>query len=175
MLDLNKFVPSYQTVDYKKPVLVFGAGSFGQTIAKILQSQGYKFQGYVTSSTWFEGHSHTDCQIILGVFNRNRPYTELVDEIKRHGFQKIIMPWDIYNQFHYELKWKYWLSQPNIIVDNQDQIETLYHQLTDQHSKNLLLDICKFRLGSMIEYSAYQDSSNQYFNELTLKYLYYQS
>lgn len=159
---------NYKFLNPKQPVFVFGSGSFGQRAADILRTSGYKFKGYVTSDTWFDNRPNSDTQIVIGIFNRDTPLKKIYDEAVNKGFENIFMPWDFYNQFYYEMGWRYWLSKDNLIEQNLQLINQAAKLFHDPASIECFYNIINFRLGNLIEYSYFTDNLPQYFNNLTL-------
>ena len=111
---------------------------------------------------------HYEAQLVIGIFNRGMPLDELEELASAAGFAEPFMPWHIYAQIGTHLGWRFWLSAPNIILDNLPAIENAYRQLSDETSRQCLLDICAFRLGQRRAYASFRHLEPQYFNNLTL-------
>jgi len=164
-----------------KPIYIFGAGSFGMSVAKILLKDGFNLLGFIESNprsseaiglpvySWEEiaGDGST-AQLLIGIYNRDMPFDGLRDIALSFGFKNIFMPWDIYSEFGADLGWRYWLSDKATLLQNLDGIERAFQLLADEESKKTLLDICRFRMGLKNEYASFRHSENQYFNELTV-------
>lgn len=166
------------------PVWIFGAGNFGCDVCKTLLRNGFDVHGFLDSNpksetilglpvlTWNQLKTHQfTSQLVIGIFNRGIPLDEL--EILAHsaGFTNVFMPWHVYTQFGQELGWRFWLSPPETILDNQSLLEEVYQSLADDESRQCLLEICAFRLGQHTAYAKFNHTEQQYFNSLTLKAL----
>lgn len=158
----------YKFLSPKYPVFVFGAGGFGQKVADVLRSSGYKFAGYVTSDTWFNNLHNQQVQIVIGIFNRDVPLNKVYNEAIKKGFKNIFMPWDFYNQFHYEMGWRYWLARDTVVAKNLGSINQVVDLFADVTSVECFYNIINFRSGHLLEYSSFTHNLPQYFNDLTL-------
>lgn len=172
--------PSHWLVQ-SRPVVIFGAGQFGRDVCTVLRAQGFEVVGFIESKSRFEPvlglpvltwdqlkPEDINNQLVIGVYNRAMP----LDELERIGraarFDDIFMPWDIFSQFEGALGWRYWLSTPGLILANIDLLERAYDSLSDVGSRECMLNICRFRLGSNTSYGSFRHIDNQYFNELTV-------
>lgn len=167
-------------VEPAKPIWIYGAGRFGQDLARVIQSGGFTVGGFVETNpklakvaelpvrslAAFGSETHEQ-QLALGIFNRDVPMDQLVQATQRVGYSSPLMPWELYAQFGAQLGWRFWLSGPKRIGDNLDRIEAVYSRLADEESKQTLLRICAFRLGQDIDYAGFRHTENQYFNDLT--------
>ena len=164
-----------------KPVWIFGAGSFGRDVCLVLSAQGFDVRGFIETTprknevlgrpvlSWSDTRQdHRAAQLVIGIFNRGMPLDELEGLANTAGFADLFMPWDIYGQIGAHLGWRFWLSAPNVILDNLPAIERAYLQLSDETSRQCLLDICAFRLGQRRSYASFRHAEPQYFNDLTL-------
>lgn len=164
-----------------RSVWIFGAGKFGRDVCDILTSKGFYVAGFIESKprtdkvlgfsvvTWDQLNAEQrQAQLVIGIFNRSMPLDELASSAKLAKFEDIFMPWDIYSQFGTALGWRYWLSAPDLILNNLDALERTYQSLSDVESRQCLLDICRFRLGFKPSYGSFRHDVKQYFNELTL-------
>lgn len=169
----------YKTLSKDYPVWIFGAGYFAKSLAKILIDKGYNLQGFVVSNqssileifdkpvtTWKHGIKG---QVVMGIYNQNYSYQKLLLEIQDNCDADIFMPWEIYDQFHQELGWRYWLTTKNYYNTNINYIEKVYNLLADKESKDCLINTCLFRIGLNNEYAEYQSQESHYFNQLTLE------
>jgi len=164
-----------------KPIYIFGSGGFGKSVFKALRANTFEVAGFIETNpknaqveglpvySWGdlskELHS---AQLIMGIFNRDVSFDSLMNIAGTAGYKDIIMPWDVYSQFSDELGWRYWLSRKEVILNATDQIKKTFELLSDEESKQTLLNICKFRLGLNNEYASFRHLENQYFNPITL-------
>lgn len=164
-----------------KPIYIFGAGSFGVSVAKILHKYGFNLLGFIESNprtsevvglpvlSWEQVSGESSAaQLLIGIYNRDMPFDGLWGIAESFGFSNIFMPWDIYDELGVDLGWRYWLSDKTTILQSLDSIERTFQLLADEESKKTLLDICRFRLGLKNEYASFKHPEDQYFNELTV-------
>jgi FkbM family methyltransferase len=164
-----------------RPIWIFGSGQFGRSLCRVLKQEGFRVEGFIDSNpknekvfdlpvlTWQElKPDQLEAQLAVGIFNREMPLDELESIARSAGFKDVLMPWDLYAQFSHRLGWRFWLSEPSVILDNLFAIEHAYRNLADEISRQCLLDICAFRLGRHNAYAGFRHSDPQYFNDLTL-------
>jgi hypothetical protein len=167
-----------------EPVWVFGTGSFGRTLARALATSGFDVKGFVQTRPdslivddlpvrgWSE-LSKRDCQmtLLVGIFNREAPFDELVGLAKGAGFEKILLPWDFYGSLSIELGWRYWLADAGFLKSHEHDLSRTYHRLADDESRSCLQRLVHFRTGLDLDYSSFRHKDSQYFNGITLSYL----
>lgn len=171
-------------LDPQRPVWIFGAGQFGRDVCTALREAGFDVAGFIETTprermvlglpvvSWAELEpEHVKAQLAVGIFNRGMPLDELANLASAAGFTEIRMPWDIYAQFGKHLGWRFWLSGPEVILDNLAAIERTFLSLADDESRKCLLQICAFRLGRNLGYASFSHDEPQYFNALTLESL----
>ncbi|CAM5789220.1 hypothetical protein CCAE64S_02341 [Castellaniella caeni] len=168
-------------LDEKRPIWIFGAGRFGRSLAQVLLACGFFVEGFVETNPqpvdvlglpvigWHDvAKSSATAQLVIGIFNRSAPYSDLVALARRAGFVAPLMPWELYDQFGSQLGWRFWLGSRNLLVDNLDRLESIAARLGDDESQEILQRICAFRLGLDLNFSIFRSSEPQYFNGLTL-------
>jgi FkbM family methyltransferase len=157
-----------KTLHRYEPVVILGTGSFAQDLEVILLNHGFFVERKITTDD-LPTLTNKNIQLVVGIFNRITPYSMLIDKAKLNGFQNIFLPWEYYSRFITDLGWRYWLSDPELIFNNINNINKVYNMLSDDHSKNLLQSICEFRTGNDNNYSHFIDQEPQYFNSITLQ------
>lgn len=163
------------------PVWIFGAGQFGLDLCSVLRNRGYEVAGFIETKpkqkaiegypvlNWSElDASQRLMQLAIGIFNRETPMDKLQSLAHDAGFNEVLMPWHLYEQFGDDLGWRYWLGSSKLILNALQRIESVYQNLSDDLSKQCMLDILSFRLGENVPYASFRHDDNQYFNELTL-------
>lgn len=168
-------------LDDGESVWIFGAGKFGRLVANVCLAQGIKVNGFIQTSptssnllgvpiiTWNDlSKRDRIIPLIIGIFNRDSPLDELVTIAKNSGFERIILPWDIAEQFGSKLGWNYWLAGSNFLRSYSKDLNWLYERLQDDASRNCLERVVNFRLGLDLNYASFRHKSKQYFNELTI-------
>lgn len=171
-------------LDLRRPVWIFGAGSFGQSLCQAMTSSGVEVEGFVETKPKSNSVSNkpvldwqtlasnfSDAQIALGIFNRSAPFNVLIKIANDAGFSNLLMPWDVYDTFGEQLGWRFWLSKRQELVSWLDKIEQVTSKLADQESRDTLYRITAFRLGLDNDFSSIKSKDNQYFNEITLRSL----
>ena len=168
-------------IDASQPVWIFGAGSFGGALARVLQAQGITVAGFVETSpqkTEALGLPVVDwptlaskaphAQLALGILNHRTPYSQLIAIATQAGFAPPLMTWEIYDQFGPALGWRFWLGDRGTLARHLDRLAQVAEQLADEESQQTLLRLCAFRLGLDLDFSHFQTSEPHYFNALTL-------
>jgi len=169
-------------ISKEKPIFIFGAGEFGKSVAKALKVNNFAVAGFIETNprqeiidglpvlSWGDLTSQKCLgQLLIGIYNRDTPFDELMNFAKTSGFEDVLMPWDVYAALSKELGWRYWLSRKEVILNAVDQIKNTFDLLSDEESKHTLLSICTFRLGLNDSYASFKHEDEQYFNSLTLK------
>jgi FkbM family methyltransferase len=172
--------PHLKEINSSKKLVIFGLGDFAKACEKALKKKGYSVHGFLVSTKTIDTYNGTnvfaldefigvDTQVIVGVFNREHPYTTISEAVESSGCVDILFPWDIYSTLRDDLGWQYWLSEPEFLYKNLDKIKKVYNVLGDDLSRSTLLNTVKFRMGLNLDYSLFRSDDEQYFNELTLE------
>ncbi|WP_342618977.1 FkbM family methyltransferase [Rhodoferax sp. GW822-FHT02A01] len=164
-----------------KPVWIFGTGQFGRDLCGALQKTGHPVAGFVETKPsaaqvlglpvlgWQQwSPAHTAEPLCVGIFNRGMPLDQLEALARQSGAQDVYLPWDLYHSLKQQLDWRFWLSEPERILDQTDAIAAALDCMDDEVSQRCMLDIAAFRLGLKTAYGSFQHDENQYFNPLTL-------
>lgn len=164
-----------------KPVWIFGTGQFGRDLCKALLQTGHSVAGFVETKPsapevmglpvrdWQQWSSaHTSAPLCVGIFNRGMPLDQLEALARQWGAQDIFLPWDLYRMLQLQLGWRFWLSEPQRILDQASSFAAALDCMEDEISRRCMLDIAAFRLGLNTGYGSFQHTENQYFNPLTL-------
>lgn len=169
----------YKILSNDIPILIFGTGKFAQDLLKILLEKKFKVTGFLQTEPSAERvlnipvykvsevEDISRYQVLIGIFNRDTPFGAIADQLP--DSVDPFFPWEIYTQFEQDLGWRYWLSNPDAILNNRSKITEIYNILPDGRSRFCLEHICKFRLGNDLIYGNYKDIDEQYFNEITLR------
>lgn len=170
-----------------RPVLLYGAGSFGRQVAASLAAMGYTVSGFIDRSpgvaecmglpihSWEVVASSgllVEAQVLCTVFNRLHAYQALYETAMAHGCSNLLMPWHYYPMMADSLGWQYWLAEEPLRVGSEAvsdaRVSRLTAMLADDESKMILSRTLEFRSGKDLGYSTYLSSDPQYFNQLTL-------
>lgn len=167
-----------------KSAWIFGTGLFGRDLRDALQKIGYPVAGFVESSpsvyevmglpvlslpqwSW----AHAAAPLCIGVFNRGMPLDQLEALVRQSGAEDVFLPWDLYRSLKPQLGWRFWLSEPERILDQTNALASALNCMDDAASQRCMLDIAAFRLGLRTIYGSFTHSEKQYFNSLSLSKL----
>ena len=166
-----------------KPVWIFGVGQFGRDLCCALRQLGHPVAGFLETKPavsevmglpvlnwprWAERHSAAP--LCVGIFNRGMPLDQLEALARQAGARDIYQPWDLYRMVRREMGWRFWLSEPQQILNQSAVIAAALSGMADTVSQRCMLDIAAFRLGLQTTYGSFQHAERQYFNPLTLSY-----
>lgn len=162
-------------------VWIFGAGQFGRDLCGALQRAGHTVAGFVETKpnatqimglpliNWQQwSPANRAAPLCIGIFNRGMPLDALENLAREAGASNVFLPWDLYRALQQYLGWRFWLSEPERLLNQVNSIANALDCLSDDTSKRCLLDIAAFRLGLQTSYGSFQHPENQYFNPLTL-------
>jgi FkbM family methyltransferase len=164
-----------------EPVWVFGTGSFGRAVARACEAHGIPVAGFVqTQPTQAIVDGHPVCAwgerrpsdslmpLLVGIFNRDTPLDGLVNLAREAGCRRIVLPWQLHEQFAQDLGWRYWLGAPEFLRSHAADLSRLHERLADDTSRKCLQRLVRFRMGLDLDYSCFTHPEPQYFNGLTL-------
>lgn len=170
-----------KTFSCGQAIWIFGAGQFGRDLCGALQRAGHTVAGFVETKpavaqvlglpliNWQQwSPAHCAAPLCIGIFNRGMPLDVLEALAHTVGASEVFMPWDFFHAFQEDLGWRYWLSEPERILNHTEAIVRALDCLSDDTSKRCLLDIVAFRLGLNTAYGSFRHSEKQYFNDITL-------
>jgi FkbM family methyltransferase len=164
-----------------KPTWIFGTGQFGRDLCDALQKIGHPVAGFVETKPlavevmglpvmdWAQwAGAHGAAPLCVGVFNRGMPLDQLEALARQSGAEDVFLPWDLYRSLKSQMGWRFWLSEPELILNQTDALASALDCMDDAVSQRCILDIATFRLGLNTAYGSFQHSEPQYFNPLTL-------
>jgi len=164
-----------------KPAWIFGTGLFGRDLCSALQKVGHRVSGFVETKPiatevmdlpvlgWRQwALTHAADPLCIGVFNRSMPMDQLEVLARQNGAENIFFPWDLYPSLKTQMGWRFWLSEPERILNQTEVFADAMNCMEDAVSQRCMLDIAAFRLGLNNSYGSFQHTENQYFNPLTL-------
>jgi FkbM family methyltransferase len=180
MNELQKDLNNIKTVELSefvgKELYIFGYGSFAQDCFSALKKEGLNIKGYIVSQRNSLNKENifaideldlSNSTVLIGVFNREHPYQELIESLEKNNCKFILMPWDIYRPLKKYLGFRYWLEDPQFYTENSDNISKAIELLGDEESKIIFENVIRFRSGLMNEYSLFKSDEFQYFNKFT--------
>ena len=164
-----------------KSVWIFGTGQFGRDLCSALQKVGHPVAGFVETKPsapevmglpildWPQwAAAHAAAPLCVGIFNRGMPLDQIEALALKAGAQDVFLPWDVYRMIKPQMGWRFWLSEPERILDATEALAAALQCMDDEVSQLCMLDIAAFRLGLNTAYGSFRHSENQYFNPLTL-------
>jgi len=164
-----------------KPAWIFGAGNFGRDLCVALQEIGHSVAGFVETKPaasdliglpvlgWQQwAGAHAAAPLCIGIFNRGTPLDQLEALARQSGAEDVYLPWDLYNLLKTQLGWRFWLSEPEQILDHSDSLAFALETMDDNTSQRCIFDIASFRLGLNTAFGSFHHTERQYFNPLTL-------
>jgi FkbM family methyltransferase len=164
-----------------KPSWIFGTGQFGRALCGALQKLGFQVAGFVETKPtsaevmglpvlqWQQwASSHAAFPLCVGIFNRGMPLDQLEMLARQAGAEDVFLPWDLYHMLKSHMGWRFWLSEPERILDQTDALAAALDSMDDVVSQRCMLDIAAFRMGLRTSYGSFQHKEHQYFNPLTL-------
>ena len=88
--------PHVKEINSSKKLVIFGLGDFAKACEKALKKNGYSVYGFLVSTKTIDLHNGTnvfaldefigeDTQVIVGVFNREHPYTTISEAVESRG------------------------------------------------------------------------------------------
>lgn len=166
--------------DPKQPVRIFGTGNFARATAQALLAEGFAIDSFIQTTpetadffgrpvhAWQTHASNQDTPLIIGIFNRNTSCKEIAAAAARNAYRDIRQPWDVQTRFGKHMGWRFWLSDPAILLAQETALETLHHRLADEESRIALRHMLALRLGLDDATDTTAQPLPQYVNELTL-------
>lgn len=166
--------------DLPKEVYIYGRGSFGVDLSNACRVNDIVVHGFIdlrapelrmpdTVSPSDIKKSLKNVSVMIGVFNRNVPFSEISEMLLDQGLQEedIYYPWDYYHFLRDYLGWRYWLESPDYLLRNKKNLDLAHALFDEKRSIRILESVINFRLGLDVDFSRYQSRCPQYFNKLT--------
>jgi FkbM family methyltransferase len=144
--------------------LIYGAGNTGRDVYRILRHNDYQISGFIDNryfNTVIENidvlnleviknqwgrYKDNNIIIIISIFNRDVDIAQIIVELKELGFKNIFTFIELYQFFEDTLKERFWLSNTQLLIDEQEKIQQIYELLADESSRKLFERIIKFRM-----------------------------
>ena len=165
-------------LDRSKPIWILGIGAFGRAVSNALADEDFNVEGFVQTtptSTEIDGRPvfsldrvPARAQLVLGIFNRDTPYDEILGTCAAAGVENVLMPWEVYPLISQHLGWRYWLSDPRYIHAHKQRTSLVETIWADEESRETYRRILQFRAGEDVGYSSFRHADEQYFNSITL-------
>jgi FkbM family methyltransferase len=163
-----------------RKIVIYGAGGFGQALAKVLLQKGASVLGFLDqkgngqeavpglrafrldspeAKTWLAEKPVA----IIGVFNCLVSFREVKEALTVKGFSTVLTPMEIYPHLREELGWRYWLGRSQDYTEAVAPLKQVFELWADEESKRLFLETILFRLESdLTALSVTSGADNQY-------------
>lgn len=167
------------SIDFSRPVWVYGAGSFGRAVAAALQKQGATLSGFISAKnpgSEIDGlpvvaPQAASGQVAIGVFSRENPYPDIAATCAAAGLDDLHWPMTYYPALAADLGWRYWLGAQDTFATKASDIEKACSLLSDDQSRANFRGIISFRQGDNPGYAGHLDDEPQYFPPFLTKAL----
>lgn len=161
-------------------ILLFGAGGFARAVQRAVRDRGIRVHAHVITG---EGPSAIEgvpvvrladlspdwlsLPLWLAVFNRNAEsdLSELKEGCQARGMSRVFMPQEYFEVIEPDMGWRFWLTDRRQYAAHRTAIETVYKSLADDESRDLYLEILRFRLAAPGARAPKPSPSVQYFPE----------
>ena len=135
-----------------KPAWIFGTGQFGRYLCRALQKVGHPVAGFVETkpaasevmnlpvldwSRWAAAHSAAP--LCVGIFNRGMPLDQLEALARESGAEDIYLPWELYRSLKSQMGSRFWLIEPERILDQIDAFASALECMDDAVSQRCML------------------------------------
>lgn len=152
-------MPTYS----KQAFLVYGAGTRGKEMAKLLQAKGAELLGFIDANAGALGRTmglpvhtlrdtlppewrHPEVTVAIAVLNPLASIPRIIEALKEAGFARVLDFYGLYRSFAQELGDLYWLSaDPDLYQKHRKQLADTRALFADEKSKALLDQIIEFR------------------------------
>jgi len=141
--------------------LIYGAGNTGKDVYNILKNNAYKVECFIDNNRFNTQIEDTKIysletikdnfsryqndNVLIAIFNRDVDIAKIIKQLEELGFKNIFTFVDLYQYFENELQSRFWLSNTELLVNEQEKIQQIYSLLADEKSKLLFENIIKFR------------------------------
>lgn len=158
-------------------VLIYGAGNTGKAVAKYLFSQGIIVSAFVdknaanskscdgipifTLGEAFKKYGEK-YSVLIAIHNRGVDIPPLIELIKNTGFNNYFTMFDYARIFNQDSSFRYFLIDPLQLSSECSSAEKFFSLLSDEDSKNIYLNLLKFRLLGDYQSCPRPNSEGQY-------------
>lgn len=168
--------------DFKKPVILFGAGALGKELLYFFKNKGTQVIAFSDNDRSKTGRRYLGIKVInknsIGnLFGKNvqivascTKYFVVIRDLASAGFTNAWNPMYFFTLYASYFDIFVWTNNIGDILKNKKNILSIYELLSDNESKMILLNIIKFRLlldVRLLEHNV--DKYEQYFNAEIVK------
>ena len=142
---------------------VYGAGNTGRDVYNILKENDYQVSGFIDGqrfNTVVENakvyhlediknrfNDYKNDNVIVAIFNRDVDIGKIIAQLKSIGFNNVFTFIEFFQYFEEALQERFWLSNSQLLIDEQEKIQQVYSLLVDEESRKVFESLVKFRIS----------------------------
>ena len=179
LLRAHEFVAQPFKQEDNSPFFVYGTGSVGRDIYRILTEQGFSIAGFMDhrlketpsingvqifdpASKDISSSDRKACKIVLAIHNREANIPSIIGNLKKLGYLSIISIIDLYDFFAEYLGTRYSLTSRTFYQSNYASIEKVYKIWSDGKSRETYSALLRFRITGDFSLLPEPDTEHQY-------------
>jgi len=164
--------------DFKKPVILFGAAKLSDVFIKFFAKKFTKILALSDNNKELIGKKISNIKIIskneikklygqdVQIVATSYFYEEILTDLKKIGFKKLFDPMYFSTLFSKDFDVLIWKNDIDLIIKNKKLIYKAYNHLTDEESREIFLNILKFRLTQGKDlFNEIKTSKSEYFDK----------
>jgi FkbM family methyltransferase len=101
--------------------------------------------------------------VIIGIHNRDANVAAIISRLKSLGFNQIVTPIDLYDEFADELGPRFWLTKRTFYNNHTEELNSAANLFSDEVSRDLFNRLFQFRLTGDYSILPQPDIEHQYF------------
>ncbi len=151
-------------MNQEKPIILYGAGNFGRSVLAALRARNIPVKAFIdgkcTEPTMCEGvrvypldhpqtaeHARNGSVVLLTIFNHLTDWSEIVENLRHHGFSQIITPMEIFDELPEMPAIRYWIAPPSYYLESWNFFLGGMDLWDDESSREIYRRLLWFRLG----------------------------
>ena len=178
----NLILKNNPKFDFKKPVVLFGAGNFGKEFLLFFKNKGTKVVAFSDNDNNKIGKDYCGIKIIAKkeisiIYGKNiqivtscAMYHEVTRDLIKMGFINLWSPMYFSTIYPKDFNVLVWKNNINLLLNNRNKINLVYKLFIDNKSKKTFINILKYRL--LLDFKLLKqsvDKTDQYFNTKIIK------
>ena len=144
------------------PIYIYGTGTFAQDVYHVLLNRGFPIEGFIdhlekdnpsihgikifTPESAANARKASEALVVLGLHNYQAHTINIIDRLRKAGFNNILTSTDIYDLFGSDLGTRYWLTSREYYFSLAPILYEMHSRLHDENSKEIFRSVIKFRL-----------------------------
>lgn len=153
--------PSLGNYGFDAPLLIYGAGGAGRSVARNLASRGIALLGFIdagvsevgvcdglpvsTLENWLSNESPKGRDILVSLHNPFSDVAPVIDGLTLSGFQHVLTMVDYVNAIE-DTTFRYWLAPADFYRDKWERIEAASVLFSDPSSREWFESVLRLRL-----------------------------